>query len=206
MTSISSYLTQGLLYFFPQQEDETLKEIPPMGPTQWKELAGLDIDPIEIPRRLLEASRNPSPFLPEYTIGQTHILCCIPKGLSVAKLFELAGKPTGRLEDKDFKENPETYWCWVAKKPILRGCPFKLQEKELHLIGYDVPTSLEVIVAIYAAKNLGNVILFPHIDNASPCKDPYDTSSYDIIGGCRSSTFCSFAPTWRSNAVSSVLR
>jgi len=189
-------------------QDDAFRETSRFGAAQWKEYAGLDIEATEPPESLVQAADNPSPFFPGHTIKQTHILCCIPKDLSVEKLYEIFGKKTSSLDDEYKEKNPKTYWCWVAKKPALGSLPeFAVQEQLLKEKGHEAPFHLEVAVAIYAVHNLNGSILFPDQDHATNCrKGSTAPESVTILGGDSTKFVCGYAAGWRSPGIASVIR
>lgn len=189
-------------------QDDTFKETSVFGASQWKEHADLDVEAVEPPKSLLQVADNPSPLFHGFKIKQTHILCCIPKGLSVEKLYGVFGKNTSSL-DEEYKEvNPKTYWCWVAKKPALVSLPeFNFQEQRLKEVEHEAPFLLEVAVAIYAARKLNDLILFPDQDQATRCKTRHtEHASTAILGGDGSKFVCGYAAGWRSPGMASVIR
>lgn len=191
-------------------KDDSFEELPHFGPAQWREYAGLEVTITEPPQSLLEVADNPSPFFPGHTIRQTHILCCIPKDLSVEELYKVFNKDISRLDEAYKEKNPETYWCWVAKKVALVSWPdLNVQEQELEAVGHKAPFLLEVAVAIYAARNLKkDLILFRDQNQATNCrKGRTAPNSITILGGDGSNQFvCGYASGWRSPGVASVIR
>lgn len=208
MTSALSNLTgyvYGLVSSFlsNQSEEVTLQCLHTFGPEDWNKYGSLQLEICRPPISLSEISTHSSPTSTDKKIEQTHILCCIPKGMSVAKLYEIAGKSTALLDSVHFQENTETYWCWVAITPVFKEFNFALQEQELKKVGCDVPTRLELMTVIYAARKLENMVLLSDEEKASIYKDG---SSYGILGGDLSATFCGYQPCWKSVGTCSVIR
>ncbi len=168
-----------------------------MGPNEWKVVANIDVEATDVPQPLVEATDE---------LSKTHILCCVPKNMSISKLYEIEGKDTSGLSQADHRENPKTYWFWMSRETTHKYLKFDQQKEALTLSGYGVPTRLEAMIAIYAAKKLEGTTLLSGQDNATRCKSTKG-KSFDVIGGDASATFCAYNPDhWSFIGVSSVFR
>jgi hypothetical protein len=201
MTSFSlssiTWLVNSFLTVFSHSDDHKSTSKLTMGPNEWKVVANIDMEETDVPQRLVEATDE---------LSKTHILCCAPKGISVKKLYELEGKDTSTLSQDDRTENPKTYWFWMSRETTHKYLKFDQQKEALTSNGYDVPTRLEAMIAIYAAKKLEGTTLLSRQDNATRCKSTKG-KPFDVIGGDASTTFCAYnRDDWRFIGVSSVLR
>lgn len=168
-----------------------------IGPNEWEGVANIDVEATDIPQLLVDATDK---------LSKTHILCCAPKNMSVSKLYAIEGKDTSALSHADREENPNTYWFWISRETVHKHLSFDQQKDALTQSGYDVPSRLEAMIAIYAAKKLEKTILLSGPDHATRCKSTKG-KSFDVIGGDASATFCAYnSDQWRFNGVSSVLR
>lgn len=201
MTSFSFSSITGLvnsfLTVFSHSDGQKSTSKLTMGPNEWREVANIDVEEMDVPQRLTEATGE---------LCKTHILCCAPKGMSVKKLYELEGKDTCTLSKGDRTENPKTYWFWMSRETTHKYLKFDQQKGTLSSNGYDVPTRLEAMIAIYAAKKLEGKTLLSGQDNATRCESTRERP-FDVIGGDASATFCAYDPDhWKFIGVSNVLR
>jgi hypothetical protein len=196
LPSISGLFSSFLSGLYSSDHQKSTSELT-MGPNEWKEVANIDVQATDVPQSLLEATDE---------LSKTHILCCAPKNMSISKLYEIEGKDTSALSQADQEKNPKTYWFWMSRETTHKYLNFDQQKEALTLSGYDVPTRLEAMIAIYAAKKLEGTTLLSGQDDATRCKSTKG-KSFDVIGGDASATFCAYNPDhWSFIGVSSVLR
>lgn len=190
-------LVNNFLTVFSHSDDQKSTSKLTLGLNEWRQVANIDVEETDVPRCLAEATDE---------LSKTHILCCAPKGMSVKKLYELEGKDTSTLSQGDRTENPKTYWFWMSRETTHKYLKFDQQKEALTSKGYDIPTRLEAMIAIYAAKKLEGTTLLSGQDNATRCQSTKG-KPFDVIGGDVSATFCAYNPDhWRLIGVSSVLR
>jgi hypothetical protein len=180
---------------FPSSQEDGMKEIPPFKASEWASL-GLDVEAIEIPEKLLSKLNSPCPLQPDKLIKETHVCCLIPKGMTLEKLYELNGRKSAcTIEGQNVIKEP--YWVLLTMEtiPPTNGLDFELQKVEVSKKGYAAPRAVEVAIGVLAARQLGNVSLFPERKDSTNCQEEFK-NEHIVIGSDDIAIFSTHANNW----------
>lgn len=159
--------------YLPPEED-VMKELPPFGSLEWKTHLGIDVEEApSIPESFLSTLESPCPFWPGKRIKETHMLCFIPKQMTLDTLRQYTGNSS---EWYSSNSGERSYWVLITKKPIPNTeCKsFKRQLEVVREFNYEAPLAIEATIVILAAKYLGNISLFAKRNQLTKCAEKSD--------------------------------
>lgn len=176
LSTLNYYLSNALNFFsdYSYKEEEIMKETPSFGAAEWEKFLNLKVEAPEIPENIKMYLETSCPFFPNKTVKETHVLCLVPKGLTLPKLYELAGsKSKSCFLEKGTDCSKESYWILITKQviPSADKLPFSQQEKIIHQAGYHVPKMLEAAIAVLSVKFLQKVSIFSKPGQFTRCQE-----------------------------------
>jgi len=170
----------------------------------WYRLTGLSQMP-SLPQAVLDQGEASCLFSEGKKVKESHILICVPEGFSLCKLFQLCGKSTDFLNEEDLNECAGPYWCYVymgsfGKFLGDKDIATKVANKE-----HEMPTLLEVGLAIWAYRSLKNEMLFEGEQEAVLAQD--SSNKLTAIGADSSNKFFSlYSSSYQSYGTAPVIR
>ncbi len=209
MSLILNALTSSVLatyeYFTASlDKKEVMIEFQPFGASAWKTHLGLDLIEPDVPADMLKALETPCRFWPDKLIKETHMLCLVPKNVTVDELFDLAEKPALRATIKHFDK--EAYWILITKEIIpesVGGC-FEIEREKISKYGYDIPSVLEAAVAVLSGKYLTGLPIYPTQECATICSGNYNNQRVTV--GYGSVNPFEISPYELTNGIAGVIR
>jgi len=213
ISSFYQSLSSAFSYMFSSNEDSFMKETHSFGAVEWKKHLNIDIEEPYIPEKIQIALEKPCPFWSNKLVKETHVLCLIPKNISLNMLFNK--KQNLFLEDslsrlKIFTPcSEDSYWILMTKKPIPNTCQTKFEDQKniAHQNGYDIPSILEAIISILSVNFIDNVPIYSQSGEFTRCKEELDGWPIAVGGSRIAPHFLIYQNDWNEgNGVAGVIR
>ncbi len=143
---------------------DVMKETPRFGAQEWKQHFGVDVEEPGLPPSIQGLLKQRCPFWPEKRISETHLLCLVPKDLTLQKIYEGAQcHLSSSFMEFSQSKNQETYWILITKEIIPATVDQSFDEVKKIVSkqeGYRIPFLREAVIAVIAAQSL-KIELFP---------------------------------------------